>query len=179
VVGAATSIGQQYLNGALNAFVNSASAWLVAPFFVGCCMATRRGAAAAGLTTCALQLAGYTITAHLRGIPTGTAITIFWTACALVGGPLFGAAGHLWRTGPERFRGLGATTLPAVFLAEGLWVYALELHYAGTAAIWLAIGAALTVLLPRGLAQRRWLALTLACGLAGEIVLHLIYRQTR
>ena len=62
-VGCATSFGQAYLDGALNALVNSASAWLVAPFFVGALMRTPRGALAAGLTTCALQLVGYYVTA--------------------------------------------------------------------------------------------------------------------
>jgi F0F1-type ATP synthase assembly protein I len=32
--GVLTSFGQAHLDGALNALVNSASAWLVAPFFV-------------------------------------------------------------------------------------------------------------------------------------------------
>jgi Family of unknown function (DUF6518) len=43
-VGALTSVGQTYLGGALNAFVNSASAWLIAPFFLGAVMPPpRRG----------------------------------------------------------------------------------------------------------------------------------------
>jgi hypothetical protein len=80
VVGGLTSVGQSHLGGALNAFVNSASAWLVAPFLVGAVMRTPRGAAAAGLTTCALQLVGYYATASLRGFPAGGSIVLFWTA---------------------------------------------------------------------------------------------------
>jgi hypothetical protein len=176
-VGAMTSVGQTYLGGALNAFVNSASAWLVAPLFVGAVMGTRRGAAGAGLAVALMQLLGYYITAHARGYSTGGAIVAFWAACAVVGGPLFGAGGHLWRHGSPRFAGLGSTLLPAAFLAEGLWVYLHELRYYATAALWIAIGVALAILLPTGGIQRRWLPLTLILGIAGEIAISQIYRQ--
>jgi hypothetical protein len=177
-VGVLTSVGQTYLGGALNAFVNSASAWLVAPFLVGRVMTTRRGAAGAGLAAALAQLAGYYLTAHLRGYPAGGAIVVFWAGCALVGGPLFGVAGHLWRTGSPHLRGLGSTLLPAVFLAEGLWVYLHELHYTATAALWIGIGIALGLILPAGLVQRRWLALTFMVGIGGEIAVSHIYRVT-
>jgi hypothetical protein len=171
-IGCLTSLGQAHLDGALDALVNSAGAWLVAPFFVGALMRTPRGAAAAGLTTCALQLVGYYATAELRGFAAGGAIVVFWTACAAVGGPLFGLAGRHWRLEPA---GLGAAVLPAAFLAEGLWVYLHELRYYATAALWLGIGAALSVTLGRD--ALRWLALTLPVGLAGEIVVSAVYSQ--
>jgi len=177
-VGALTSVGQTYLDGSLNAFVNSASAWLIAPLVVGSWMATRRGAVAAGLAACSLQLVGYYVTAALRGFSASQGILLFWFVCAIVGGPLFGAAGHLWRTGGPRVRGLGATALPAAFLAEGLWVYLHELHYRLTAALWIGIGLVLLLLPLRQVKERGWLALTLACALAGEIVLSLVYRQS-
>jgi hypothetical protein len=171
-VGCATSFGQRYLDGALNALVNSASAWLVAPFFCGALMRTARGAAATGLTVCTLQLVGYYVTAEARGYPAGGAIVLFWLGCALVAGPLFGLAGQRRRV---RRDDIGATLLPAAFLAEGLWVYALELRYWTTAALWLVIGAALACTLAR--AGARWLMLTLPAALAGEMVLSLVYRQ--
>jgi hypothetical protein len=177
-VGVLTSVGQTYLGGVLNAFVNSASAWLIAPFFLGAVMPSRRTAAAAGLTAALAQLFGYYATAHLRGYPAGGAIVVFWAACGLVGGPLFGAGGHLWRSGSPHLAGLGATLLPAAFLAEGLWVYLHELHYHATAALWIGIGVTLAALLPSGFIQRRWLPLTLILGIAGEIAVSHIYRQT-
>ena len=180
-VGCATSFGQAHLDQTLNPLVNSASAWLVAPFVVGALMATRGGAAGAGLVTCALQVVGYYATAHLRSIPASHALIVFWTVCALVGGPLFGVAGHLWRAGPPALRGLGAAVLAAAFVAEGLWSYVHELRYYGAAALWLGLGAALAIglnLARGGLGGLRWLALTLPLGLAGEIALTLIYRQS-
>jgi hypothetical protein len=177
-VGAMTSIGQAHLSGTLNPLVNSASAWLVAPFFIGSRMRSDRGAAAAGLAVCLLQLVGYSVTAELRGFSAGGSILVFWSACALVGGPIFGAAGRAWRARTDALRDLGAAVLPAAFLAEGLWVYVYELHYYSAAALWIAIGAVLALTLTRGLGERRWLALTVAGGLAGEALLTQIYSQT-
>ena len=175
-VGALTSIGQAYLEGPLNAFVNSASAWLFASFAVGTAMRTRRGAAVAGLVVCLCQLVGYYATAQARGYPVSHSLLVFWTACAVVGGPVFGAAGKLWHSGP--FRGLGAGVLSATFLAEGLWVYLHELHYRATAALWLGIGAAIAAVLLRPPRELRWLALTVPAGLVAEFALSRIYAQT-
>ena len=178
-VGCLTSFGQARLPGALDAFVNSASAWLVAPFVVGALMLTRWGAAGAGLTTCSLQLVGYYATSQLRGYSPGGAIVAFWGACALFGGPVFGVAGHLWRNPPRRLRGLGAAVLASAFVAEGLWSYLHELHYYATAALWIAVGASIAVLSARNrLTDLRWLAVTLPIGLIGEIALTTIYRQS-
>jgi hypothetical protein len=142
-------------------------------------MVSRRGAAAAGLSTCGLQLVGYYVTAHVRGHSAGGAIVVFWAACAIAGGPIFGVAGHLWRTSPPRLKGLGAAVLAAAFLGEGLWSYLHELRYYATAALWIAIGVAVALLGARGrLADLRWLGLTLPVALVGEIALTTIYRQT-
>src|SRR5262249_51584158 len=97
-----------------------------------------------------------------------------WGACALVGGPIFGVAGHLWRHGA---RGLGGAVLPAAFIAEGLWVYLHELRYTSTALLWLGIGAVTAIVLCRPWWELRWLAVTVPVGLAGEIVLSQIYAQ--
>jgi hypothetical protein len=177
VVGGLTSIGQTHLPGALNALVNSASAWLVAPLLIGRTMRTARGAAGAGLAVALAQLVGYYVVARVRGYSGGGSIVAFWGACALVGGPLFGAGGYLWRTGRPGVSGLGSTLLPAAFLAEGLWVYVHELHYWATAALWIGIGISLGVAMPRGHVQRRWLALTLTLGIVGEIIVGQIYLQ--
>lgn len=178
-VGVLTAFGQTYLSGTLNALVNSAGAWLLAPFFVGSRMTSRRSAAVAGLTVCALQLVGYYATTELCGFSPGGAIVVFWAACAVVGGPLLGAAGHCWHKGAASLRGLGGVALPGAFLAEGLWSYLHELHYYATAALWFGIGIGLALLLNRKRpADLRWLPLTLTLGLAGEIVISTIYSQS-
>ena len=54
---------------------------------------TGRGAAAAGMAVCLFELVGYYATAQARGYSTSESILVFWTACALVGGPIFGLSG--------------------------------------------------------------------------------------
>jgi hypothetical protein len=174
-VGVLTSFGQRYLNGALNPLVNSASAWLVMPFALGLVARTPAGAAAAGLTCCLLQLVGYDLTSHLRGYGVSGSHEAFWAACAVVGGPLFGAAGWLTRHSQGRLRGLGPAVLAAAFLAEGLWNYLHELRYYGSAALWIGVGLALAVVTLRERHAVRWLAVTLPAGLIAEIVLTRIY----
>jgi hypothetical protein len=176
-VGVLTSVGQSHLHRPFDALCNSASAWLLAPFIVGALMRTRAGAAAAGLPTCALQVIAYYATAHARGYATSNSLIVFWTVCAIVGGPLFGFAGHLWRTGSRRFRGLGASALAAAFAAEGLWVYHHQLHYNATAELWLVIAAAILVILAPRPRELRWFALTLPLGLLGEIAVGVVYRH--
>jgi hypothetical protein len=177
-VGVLTSFGQSHLHRPFDALCNSASAWLVAPFVVGSVMATRTRAAAAGLATCALQVAAYYATAHARGFATSNALIAFWIGCALIGGPIFGFAGKYWRTAPPATRGLGGTALPAAFAAEGLWVYLHQLHYDSTAVLWLLIAAALLLIAAPRPNELRWLALTLPIALLGEILVSVVYRHT-
>lgn len=176
-VGSLTSFGQTYLDAPWSAFVNSASAWLLAPFFVGTLAGSRRGAAAAGVLTCSLQLLAYYITSELRGFPPGGSILVFWAGCALLGGPLFGLAGNLWRTGPPSLRGLGGATMASAFLAEGLWTYLHLLGYRTTAVLWLGIGGALALTLARRIRDLGWLALALPAAVLAEIALSAIYSQ--
>ena len=178
VVGALTSVGQTYLDGPSNAFVNSASAWLVAPFFAGAWTPTKRGAAATGFVVCALQLAGYYGTANLRGFPASHALVAFWVACGVIGGPIAGLGGRFWRAEGPRLRGLGAAVLPSAFLAEGLWVYFHELHYDGTAALWIAIGAGIAAVLGRGAADWLWLSATVPVALLAEVAFSRVYMQS-
>jgi predicted membrane protein len=178
VVGALTSFGQTYLDGPSNAFVNSASAWLIAPFFVGASMPTRRGAAAAGIGVCSFQLVGYYLTAHVRGFPASQALVAFWAVCAVVGGPIAGVGGRLWRAERPPLRGLGAAVLASAFLAEGLWVYFHELHYEGTAALWIAIGIGVAAALGRGPRDWAWLAATVPVAVLAEVALSRVYAQS-
>lgn len=170
-IGAGTCFGQGRLDGTANALVNSVSAWLVAPFVAGALVATRRGAVAAGLTVAVLEVAGYYATAGLRGFANGPLLIIFWLLCGVVGGPLFGLAGRVWRGGDRRERGLGGALLPAAFAAEGLWLYLHEQDDPRRVGLWLAIAAACAAVLLRRPAERRWLAPALACALLGEAAL--------
>jgi hypothetical protein len=159
------ALGQGYLDGTPEALFNSLSTWVVAPFIVGMLAATQREAALAGPATCAFQLAGYYAVAPVWGFETTTSLAAFWFASAVVGGPIFGAAGHLTR----RAEPLGVAILAGAFIAEGLYAYLYDQHAYITGALWVAIGLALALIATRGHPhQLRWLGLTVPLGLAGE-----------
>ena len=128
VAGALSSLGRAHLDGTLDAFANSVSTWLVAPFLIGMLAPSRRSAAVAGLVTCACQIAGYYLVDYLQGVRTTGSLIAFWTACAVVGGPVFGIAGQLWRTAAPRLKGLGMAALAGVFVAEGLYAFGHQQH---------------------------------------------------
>jgi hypothetical protein len=170
-VGSLASFGQTHLEGTLNPLVNSASAWLVVPFLVGAFMRSPSSGALAGVLACSLQVVAYFVTSELRGFPASSYYVVFWMVCAIVGGPLFGAGGQLWRSGRERLAGPASTLLPAIFLAEGIWVYGTVLGYVGSTILWLAIGAALALVLTWRARALRWLPIAVSIGVAGEVLL--------
>jgi len=172
VFGAFSAYGQAELEGTLEAFPNSISTWLVAPFLVGILAPARSSAAVAGIVTCAFQLAGYYAVNVVQDIGTTASLVGFWTACAVVGGPIFGIAGHLWRAAEPRWGGLGIAVLAGAFVAEGAYAFLLREDRYLAGALWIAIGVALALWSSRGNArQLRWLALTVPLGVAGEAAL--------
>ena len=124
LAGLGTGFVTQLLQSALptgwSQVANAISPWLLVAFLVGAAMPDRGSAIVAGLATLVLALIGYYATTQLRyGIGGGTNALIFWGLGAAVGGPVFGFAGHVWRTGEHRNRALALGLLAAVFIAEG------------------------------------------------------------
>jgi hypothetical protein len=181
-VGAITSILQNYLDSPWDSLVNAASPWLTPMFFLGALWRRPRTAALAGLATGLLELVGYYATASIRGHPAGHAILLFWGLCALVGGPVFGAAGWAWWNRRDWRGALGSSVLPAAFLAEAVVAYGIRLHYGSSAILFAALGVGAAVALgllrhqPRPLVK--WLLLTFPIGVAGEFILGVVYNQS-
>jgi hypothetical protein len=176
VVGALVSFAQTHLAGVFRPLVDSASLWLVAPFVLGSLMRTARGAAAAGMVCAMVQLGAASGTTALRGLHTGTSLVWFWVTCAVVFGPLFGAAGHLLRRGETSARGLGGALLAAIFIVEGIWNYFYELHDDGSGWLWVGVGLGLCAALLATPTRLRWMACTLPAMLAVEVALTQIHR---
>jgi hypothetical protein len=174
---------QKYLDSPWSSLVNAASPWLAPMFLLALLWRRVTTAAAVGVAVGLLELVGYYTTAHLRGHPAGHAILLFWAVCAVVGGPIFGSAGWLWWRGSPRLSALGAAVMGSAFLAEGIVAYGFRLHDISSLVLFGVIGAGLVVLL--GLRHRRlratlaWLGVTLPAGLIAEVVLGLVYSQTR
>ncbi len=180
LAGALTSFGQTLFGGgALAGLANAVSPWLVAPFLVGALARRPWAAAAAGLLTCAGEVVGYYLTADLRGFAVGSAAILLWTVAGALGGPVFGLAGRLWRTGRAegpRWAGAGAALLAGCWLAEALVTYLVVLRRPDQAAVFAVVAALLVLLLGRGgdrgaLLTRLPVAVVL--GAAGFAALHL------
>ena len=148
LVGVATFFGQGIMPGQWNTVVNSGAVWLVAPFFVGARVRSRRLAAVLGTAVLLATVAGYYGAAGLAGAPMSTWMTAFWLCVALVAGPLFGVAGRWWHDESRVLRVIGVALLGALLLAEGLYLM-LVLQYFWSGGAMLAAGLIATALMAR------------------------------
>ncbi len=175
-VGVLTSLLQAYLDYPWLAFVNAASPWLTTAFVAGALQPGLRTAILVGVAATTLEVVAYYVTADLRGFGVSMTYVALWSACALVGGPLFGTAGHVWwRAAPA---GLGAALLVAAYASEAVVVYLVRLGYGSSAWLFGAVAVLLAVGLGRHRRQyaglARWLLPALAAGTAGHVVLGLL-----
>jgi hypothetical protein len=119
VTGIVTQLGQSVLPTGWSQAANSISPWLLVTFLVGSTMPTWRAGLLAGIVTLVLALVGYYAMTQLRyGIGGGSSSLLFWGLGAVVGGPVFGVAGRLWRDSSLRTRSLALGLLAAAFLAD-------------------------------------------------------------
>jgi hypothetical protein len=143
LIGVATALVQPHVGEPWSALVNSSSPWLLGGFIAGALHPRRNPAALAGLATLLVEVGAYFAAADTLNIPVMHDYVLFWTVCAVAGGPVAGCAGWAWRWGGPRAHGLGAAFLPASFIAEAFGAYGLRLHYEPGITIFLLIGAAL------------------------------------
>ena len=120
--GILTQVGQSILPDGWSQAANAISPWLLVAFLLGATMPTTRSAAFAGAGALLFALVGYYGMTELRySIGGGTGSLVVWGLGAFVGGPIFGIAGHAWRTGPYRQRAIALGLLVAVAVAEGIY----------------------------------------------------------
>jgi hypothetical protein len=179
LIGVLTSYGQAVFDSPWQALVNSASPWLAGAFLAGTVQPRVRPAALAGVLTCVLEVAAYYVVTVLRGYGVAETEILFWSACAVIGGPLFGAAGYWWWR--ER-RAIGAALLPAAFLAEAIGLYWIVLHYHSTAYLYaiiaLVLAGALSYRIRPPVRIVVWLIGLSVLGIAGEYVLGQVSQVT-
>jgi hypothetical protein len=118
-LGVLTLVGQGLLPGSWNHFANSGAMWLLCAFLVGAVMPNYRWASAAGVVVLVGALIGYSLAAWTLGLAYPLFYVVFWSVVSVVGGPVFGSAGHAWRSDIFRARVIGLSLLGAVFAAEG------------------------------------------------------------
>jgi hypothetical protein len=168
-IGVATSFAQARLSMPWAALANSASPWLAGGFVAGALQSRRGTAVATGLSACVLEVLGYYGTSMARGFPASHAYIVFWMACALAGGPVFGLAGWAWRRATGRSRVIGAAFLPGTFFAEAIGAYLLRLHDESAAVLYLVMGTALLAVVGWPVRRRSLLAWTGAVAVVGLI----------
>lgn len=172
-VGVLTSLLQWQLDFPWLALVNATSPWLTTAFVAGALQPRLRTAMLVGASATALQVVAYYVTADVRGFGVSTTYVVSWSLCAVVGGPVFGAAGHVWwRANPA---GVGAALLVAAYSSEAAVAYHYRLGYDSTAVLFAVIALVLAVGLGmrrrQHLALGRWLAPAFVAGAAGHAVL--------
>jgi Family of unknown function (DUF6518) len=147
LIGAGTALVEPHVGAPWAALVNSSSPWLLGGFIAGALHHRRNPAALAGLATLLVEVGAYFAAADTLHIMVLHDYDLFWTACALAGGPVSGCAGWAWRWGSHRAHGFGAAFLPGSFIAEAFGAYGLRLHYGPGLTMFLFIGAVLFALM--------------------------------
>jgi Family of unknown function (DUF6518) len=147
LIGASTALVEPHVGAPWAALVNSSSPWLLGGFVAGALHHRRNPAVLAGLATLLVEVGAYFAAADVLRIPVTHVYVLFWTACALAGGPVAGCAGWAWRWGGPRAHGLGAAFLPGSFIAEAFGAFGLRVHYAPALLMFLAIGVVLFALM--------------------------------
>jgi hypothetical protein len=180
-VGIATSLLQPELRTPWLSLANAASPWLTPMFFLGAFRRRLWAAALVGATTGLLELLGFFTIAAVRGDASAHSLVLFWTACALLGGPIFGLAGWLWWRRPRILSAIGGALLPAAFFAEAAVIYGWRLHDLPSAILFVAVGAGVLLLLGlRGWQHGRialWLLVAFPAGVVAEVLVGMAYSQ--
>lgn len=175
-VGVLTSLLQAHLEFPWLALVNAASPWLTTAFVAGALQSRLPTAMLVGAAATALEVVAYYVTADLRGFGVSMNYVLLWSMCAVVGGPIFGAAGHVWRRAAPA--GVGAALLVAAYASEAVVVYHFRLGYSSAAWLFGAIALLLAVGLGWHRSQypalARWLLPALIAGVAGHAALGLV-----
>lgn len=139
-LGVATSFGQTYLPNPVSQLANSFSVWLLVSFIFGVFSARHYQALAGGGLLQVAALFGYYLTANLR-FDSGhgsTGVLLFWLVGGVLGGPVLGLAGHLYRS--NRMAVLALSAITVVILSEALYMFAV-LRYTGEGVCFLTLAA--------------------------------------
>lgn len=118
IAGAVTAIAQGMLPAWVSSLANSSGSWTLLAFLLALPAPTAVSGAVCGFGSLLSMLAGYVLTDLLRGYPASTGLMVFWSAAALVAGPLLGVGAQWLRRRPGTLAALGLSALSGVLLGE-------------------------------------------------------------
>jgi hypothetical protein len=175
-LGAGTQLLQSVLPPPLAPLANGLSPWLLSAFAAGALMPTVRWAAGAGPLLLFAALAGYYLLVQLRfGYGGSTSSLMLWGIGALVGGPVFGSGGWLWRHGDRPLvRGAAAGLAGGLVLMEAFYL-PVAAGVPETAPGWVVVAVLLPLLLGRTARERLiGLAFVVPWAVAGGLGLAMV-----
>ena len=158
LLGVGVGVGAEWAQGVLDdpwaMWANSVAAWCLPAFLLGALSRGPRVAVAAGVATELLLVAGYYAAQAVQLLPVDRTTVVVWLAAGVLGGVVFGTAGHWWRRGGTREATVGAALVSGVLVVEGLY-RAVSFPWQGSSgAVMAAAGLALALLLGRSWRQR-------------------------
>jgi hypothetical protein len=160
IIGGATALLQGELPGSWNPLANSGAVWLLCAALCSVVAPRTSWAAAAGTVSLLAMLAGFYVTAIVvHGTPESRAIAAVWTVAALLGGPVYGAAGFWLRGASDRARAAGIALIAGALIGEGIALLVVIQNFAAFAVGEFAVAVAVLVLAPSRLAWRAQAAL--------------------
>jgi Family of unknown function (DUF6518) len=152
VVGAASTYPYYFVPGPAHILGNSAAIWLLLAFVSGVAASRPiRGAVAGTLLLVALVVTFFAISHLIYSVEHVARLTMFWLCTALVGGPIFGLSGAVWRGGDAVWRGVTAALVGSTFVSEAI---AFQGNEGIGRLLEVILGIALTAFLTAGLRQR-------------------------
>ena len=123
IVGVLTVIGQKYLPIEFNFLANSGAIWLIPAFLTSYYENSNKshsiGVCILCLLCCVYGYYGFEAVINQHSFAIG-AYTIIWTACAFIGGIIFGLGAYFANNSSNFLKYCGLNLLPAVLLAEGI-----------------------------------------------------------
>ncbi|TDD81952.1 hypothetical protein E1202_28155 [Saccharopolyspora karakumensis] len=118
IAGGITAIAQGMPPAWLSSLANSSGSWTLPAFLLALPAPTAVSGAACGSGALLSMLTGYVLTDLLRGYPASTGLMVFWSAAALIAGPLLGVGAQWLRRRAGTRAALGLSALCGVLIGE-------------------------------------------------------------
>lgn len=123
-------LGQAILPGSWSSLVGAGTVWITVAFFIAATNHRAWTCIMAGIISFIGMLTGYYgYSMGILGITHSSYFIVFWTILSVIGGIIFGTAGHLWRNVQGRGHCLGSAVISSIYLADSIHTLVHFNHY--------------------------------------------------